>query len=120
MEINVRRSRNVHILEVAGELDFYNSSRLHRSVENLIDTRASRLLIDLREVSFLDSSAVGTLVAVHAALRDKGLALQITGVDGSVKSALELTGVARALPIASSREEALAHLQSEDPHVGGP
>jgi len=90
---------------------------MNRSSENvvrkMIAKKIAHLVIDLEEVPYVDSSAVGTLVSVHAEAEKKGRPLHITGVQGSVKRAFELTRVTRALPVVSSLEEAAEQLSWE-------
>ncbi|MBN1836821.1 MAG: STAS domain-containing protein [Spirochaetales bacterium] len=113
MEITVRYEDEVPVLQVTGDMDYYSAYRLREAVRKLTAANAARLIIDLNQVPYLDSSAMGTLVSVHAELRKKGFLLQITGIQGSVKSALELTRLVGALPIASSVDQALRRLASE-------
>jgi anti-anti-sigma factor len=115
MEINIRQSGQVLIIEIAGDMDYYSAFRLREVVRKAAASNAARLVIDLKEVPYLDSSAMGTLVSVHSDLRKKGFFLQITGIQSGVKSALELTRLVGSLPIAPSLEEAVLRLVSAEP-----
>ena len=118
MEIKTHQSGQVHVLEIFGEMDFYSAFRLREVVQKVVAANAAYLVIDLAEVPCLDSSAMGTLVSVHAELEKKGRFLQITGVRGSVKKALELTRLLGSLPIAGSFDEALARLRADSEDTG--
>jgi len=128
MEIKIRQSGHVHILEITGEMDFYSAFRLREVVQKIVAGNIPYLVIDLAEVPCVDSSAVGTLVSVHAELEKRGRSLQITGVRGSVKKALELTRLMASLPIAGSIDEAVERMRTEStesteatsPPPGGP
>ena len=113
MEIKIRQSGHVHVLEITGELDFYSAFRLREVVQKIVAGNIPYLVIDLADVPCVDSSAVGTLVSVHAELEKRGRFLQITGVRGSVKKALELTRLMASLPIAGSMDEAVERLLEE-------
>ena len=110
MEIRLRRSGQFHVVEIEGEIDFYSAFRLRNVVKKMIAKKIDHLIIDLEEVPYVDSSAVGTLVSVHAEAQKKGRSLHITGVQGSVKRAFELTRVTGSLPIVANLEEAAERL----------
>jgi len=120
MEISLRQSGQFHVIEIVGEMDFYSSFRLRSLVQKMIAKNIDHLVIDLEEVPCLDSSAVGTLVSVHAELQRKGRSLHITGVQGTVKRALELTRMLGTLPIVASLEEAAEQLVLEDETSSAP
>jgi anti-sigma B factor antagonist len=106
MEIRLRRSGQFHVIEIEGEIDFYSAFRLRNVVKKMIAKKIDHLIIDLEEVPYVDSSAVGTLVSAHAEAEKKGRSLLIMGVQGSVKRALDLTRLTGSLPIVSNLEEA--------------
>lgn len=113
MEIKIRQSGHVQVLEISGEMDFYSAFRLREVVQKIVAGNVAYLVIDLADVPCVDSSAMGTLVSVHAELEKKGRFLQITGVRGSVKKALELTRLMGSLPIAGSFDEAVERLRAD-------
>jgi anti-sigma B factor antagonist len=114
MEITVRKSGHFHVVDIAGEMDFYSANQLRNVVQKMIEKSIPHFVIDLEDVACIDSSAVGTLVSVHSELEKKGRSLHITGVRGNVKRALELTRLFASLPIVSSLDEATQRLLSEN------
>jgi anti-anti-sigma factor len=80
-----------------GELDVATASRLEAALEPLVDSRASLVVLDLTEVSFLDSSGLRTIVRAATSLEDGGGRLVIDGVSPAVSRVLEVTGLLERL-----------------------
>jgi anti-sigma B factor antagonist len=92
------------LVTVRGELDLHTSGRLRREIVALVERGASRLVLDLSDVSFIDSMALG--VVVGAQRRVEGpMALVVT--DPLVLRVFSVSRLDQALSLMSSREEAL-------------
>jgi anti-sigma B factor antagonist len=75
-----------------------------------IESGEHRVVIDLSEVSFLDSTALGVLIGAVKRLRSRGGALAIVNTDASIAKTFQITGLDQIFTIVPSREEALAAL----------
>ncbi len=64
------------------------------------------LIINLSEVTFIDSSGLGALVSTLKAIRDQGQ-IKLCGVREEVKSIFELTHLDKVFPLFHSEQEAL-------------
>lgn len=60
------------ILKLAGELDLESVSRLREELRRLIQEGHSRIIVDLDEMDYLDSSGLGVLVGALARIRESG------------------------------------------------
>jgi anti-sigma B factor antagonist len=54
---------------------------------------ATRLVVDLSEIGFLDSSGISSLLRGRRAAGDRGIGYQVVGANGIVHNVLEITGV---------------------------
>jgi anti-sigma B factor antagonist len=61
--IDARPARDRVIVVAAGELDLASSAALSREVQVLCDVRFAHVVVDLRELTFMDSSGIQTLLA---------------------------------------------------------
>jgi anti-anti-sigma factor len=94
----------VSLLLLRGELDLAAAAMLRTRVE----AAATRgLIIDLREVTFIDSSALRELLNARQALERHGSRLVLSGVPAPVRRLLDLTGTARLFELAETRAEAI-------------
>ncbi|HHV78111.1 MAG TPA: anti-sigma factor antagonist [Firmicutes bacterium] len=95
-----------------GELDLSTAGEFKLSIDRELDARKIvRLLIDLSEVSFMDSSGLGAILGRYRKLSLLGGKLFLIAPHGAVKSMLELSGIDRIVPVYDSEEECLRQIQ---------
>ena len=111
MEIKLRRSGTIYVLDVTGEMDLYNAYKLKEIVTAMIGRQIREYIINLENVQYMDSSGIGALLYVHSELKKKGLPLRITGVTGSVRKVIELTKLMEYFPVVADLSTALQQLK---------
>jgi anti-sigma B factor antagonist len=82
---------------VRGEIDVATAPQLRELLHDLIQGGARQIVLDCRELAFLDSSGIGLLVAARKRLSDGELV--IDSPPAHVRKVLELTGVASELSL---------------------
>jgi len=108
------RDPSAAVVALVGEHDAYSSERLENELTVLLD-EAHRIVVDLRETSFIDSTTLSVLLgARHRAERSSlGFALVLPeGEYTQVNQILDLTGLGAAFAIFGSVEDALAAVRS--------
>jgi len=83
------------ILAVAGEIDVATSPELRRELHQLADREPAGLVLDLRDVTFIDSSGLGVLVGALKRLReeDRDDILVLEGLQEPVRKVFDITGL---------------------------
>jgi anti-sigma B factor antagonist len=94
------------VREVQGEGDLYTSSQLRDAILRLTEEGENRIVIDLNNVSFMDSSGLGVLVAGLKRARERGGELALVFGEGSVQKVLGITGLDKVFPTHGSVGEA--------------
>jgi anti-sigma B factor antagonist len=84
-------------LAVAGEVDVCTANRLHEALTTALDARPSTVVVDLAEVTFIDSSAITALMTARRRASAGGGTLTVINGNGIVRRVLEVTGVLHAL-----------------------
>jgi anti-sigma B factor antagonist len=98
--MSLQRNGRTAVLAVSGEFDLSSIERFEQELERADGT--AELVIDLSELSFMDSSALRALLKVDASAREEGFELTI--VPGPVaQRLLELTGLDQKLPLSETR-----------------
>lgn len=87
------------IIQFSGILDGTRTQELRDRVNQGIDQGAKTILVDLKEVSFMDSSGLGALVTALKAVRAAGGKLCICSINEQVKILFELTSMDRVFEI---------------------
>ena len=80
--------------------------RLEQEVDQLISQKETRVIFDLSDVSYLDSSGIGSIVKCLSRLKKSGGELRLAGVKGMVEGVLKLTRVNTVVEIFSTATEA--------------
>lgn len=92
------------ILRLKGKLSL---ETVHRFIQTARPEPAAQLILDMSEVSFLDSAGVGALVQIFVHRRSLGKKLALTGLSTQSNAVMQVAGLTKLLPIHTSVEEAL-------------
>lgn len=92
------------ILGVDGELDLSTSERFRDALTELVDA-SSYVAIDLRAVSFMDSTALGVVVAAMKRARERGGEVALVGPTGSPRKVLSITALDQIMRIVEDPAE---------------
>ena len=95
---NGRRAR----LVLSGELDMGARFQAEQALDRLLAAPTEQLVVDLGEVTFLDSSGMGLILEVDDRARSEGFDLRLLPGPREVQRVFELAGVADALPFAGA------------------
>jgi anti-sigma B factor antagonist len=100
------------VVSPRGDLDLWSAPELKRRLRDLIAARRTQLILDLAAVQFMDSTALGVLVAIDRQLADE-VRLVIARPGKEVLRLFELSGVARAFRVFPAVEDAIAAIREE-------
>jgi anti-sigma B factor antagonist len=95
------------LIVATGELDVQSLPDLRARLAEAVDGGATRLVVDLAQVSFIDSLSLSALVGTHRKLGDSGR-LAIVAVHDYVKLILQASGLEQVLDVFTTREQAVA------------
>lgn len=105
--VDVRTEGRAAIIAVRGELDLATSPELEAQLRKVWDSGNEQLVIDLRELEFMDSTGLSIIVMAHQRLSDEGRQLSIVRGSQQVQRLLDLTGVSERLQLVDTPEEIL-------------
>lgn len=88
------------IIDLQGEMDAPGCSRIRSSLEQVVTSENSNnVILNMAQVSFLDSSGIGVIVFLYKRLKAKGRALEIINVQGQPLELMELLRIGSAIPV---------------------
>jgi anti-anti-sigma factor len=103
----VERRESAIVVHLQGELDLYNAEALRAALVSCCEGAPEQVVVDLAEVRFVDSTALGVLIEASSRLGDsRRLVLAAPGLE--TRRALEISGLDRHFTVSASVEEALA------------
>ena len=109
MLISARRHDKSTILDVSGDIDFANSVEVRQSLlREIRGIRAPRVVVNLSQVRYMDSSGVASLVEGLKASRDLGSRFILFGLSPSVREVLQLSRLIKVFEVYDNEEQALA------------
>ena len=109
MQISARRQDATTIFDVSGDIDFANSREVRQSVLHEIQqSRVGRVVVNLSQVGYIDSSGVASLVEGLKASRDLGSRFILFGLGTSAREVLQLSRLIKVFEICDNEEQALA------------
>jgi anti-sigma B factor antagonist len=84
------------LVTVRGEIDMATAPQLRDLLDQVMDAGSRRIVLDCRELAFLDSTGIGVLVAAQNRLGEEG-GIVLDSPQAHVRKVLEITGVASHL-----------------------
>ena len=97
LEITQREINGIYVLALTGRLVLGEESNgLRTTVEKLLSVSATKIVVNLEHVHYVDSAGLGALIEMHRKTAAKGGRLVLSNLGPNLKRALE---IARLLPI---------------------
>ena len=104
-DVDVRDGDQAVIIAVSGELDLASSPALEEELERGSAASAELVIVDLRQLEFMDSTGLSVLVRAHQRMTDTGKRFAVVRGPQQVQRLLSLTGVADRLNLVDAPEE---------------
>ncbi len=80
---------------------------LRQAVAGFIERDYQKLIIDLSKVTYVNSTAIGILVAAHTSYARKGWQIKICGINKNINNIFVITKLALVFDVYDSRNEAI-------------
>jgi anti-sigma B factor antagonist len=94
-------------LALIGELDLLSSPALEQALDAVAELDADLIIVDLRELDFMDSTGLHVIVEAQHRTRESGQSFALIRGGEQVQRLFDLTGLADALTIVDSPDELL-------------
>ena len=94
------------VVVLGGEVDLYTAPELKQELHRLVAEGATRVVVDMTQTTFIDSTTLGVLLSVVKRVRPEGGTVVLVCPDRNVRRIFEITLLDRVFPIVDTREEA--------------
>lgn len=109
MEFKIKKqlTDNIGVIRVKGDIDMSTSPELRDALVPMFNKDLNGIIVNLSEVSFMDSSGIATLVEGLQWGKKTGKPFVLTGIGANVQNALSLTKLENVFTIKSDMNSAL-------------
>ena len=107
MQIKQVDKGGVTVCYLSGEININTSPGAKKTFDKLIKSKKEKIVLNFKDVNYVDSSGLATLVEVQKGLRGYGGALKLSNLSAKVKGLFEITKLERIFDIFSEEEEAV-------------
>lgn len=108
LTLSSRTEGDATVVVVGGEIDVYTAPKLREHIIDLVSAGAYRLVVDMEQVEFLDSTGLGVLVGGLKRVRAHDGSLVLVCTQDRILKIFRITGLTKVFPIFDSVEAALA------------
>ena len=107
LRVTTAQFADAHVVSVNGDLDLHTAPRLEGELAELHESGATKVIVDLIDVPFIDSTALGVLVRAAKRAGTSGSKLILVSNDPRTLRVLEITGLDRVFTIERSLADAV-------------
>lgn len=109
MQMSERQVGDVTVLDLSGKLTLTDSAgRLKDKVNSLIFQGNKKVVLNLGELSYMDSSGLGEIVACHTTVSRGGGTIKLANIGGRIKDLLVMTKLLTVFDCYDTEQEALS------------
>lgn len=113
LQVTLERLERASVLRLVGELDADDAPAVRTMLAEQVLGGSGSLVLDLSELTFIDSAGLAALIAAHKGTRSAGTSFLLAGVSPAVAKILSVTGLDAVLTVAPTVQEALAAMESD-------
>ncbi len=107
MEIKTETVESVSVVSLNGRLDAGTSGDLEKELVSLIQAKASKVLVDCRELEYISSAGLRVLLAAAKQFKKEGGKITLCSLTPNVKQVFEISGFTSIFSLYGTREEAI-------------
>ena len=108
MKTQIIRQGDVVILELKGKLTIGKGDvMLRKHIDDLLKDNEKKIILNMKEVSYMDSSGVGELVSSYTSVSNRGGKLKLLNLSTKVHDLLQITQLLRIFDIFDDEVEAV-------------
>lgn len=107
----MRTEAGVPVLGVAGEVDVFTAPEFKDAINEAIESGLVDLVIDLSQVSYMDSSGFGILLSATKRVRPKGGSINLVGSNEAIERMMKITRLDTVFNLYKTVDEAAAHVR---------
>lgn len=117
MEIVKTVENDILVLALAGDFDTTEAGNFSAEVTAAVDDGYLRLLLDLTDLGFINSTGLGSLLRAQKRMAQYGGGVAVCGAGRTVKKTFQILQLHKRIPLFDTKAEALKHLEALAPET---
>lgn len=102
------------IVFIKGDVDLYSSPDLWNVLSELLQSGKNKIILDLSQVKYMDSSGVGVLINLVQSIKKIEGQLLVSGLHGMPLQVLKMSNIISLLSLCESPENGIAHFSDQN------
>lgn len=108
LKIDVVEQDNAALIRLQGEVDVYTAPKLKSALIDLVDKGNFKIVVNLEQVDFMDSSGLGVLVGGLKRVRSHDGSIALVCTQENILKIFRITGLVKVFPIFDEEAQAVA------------
>ena len=118
LETSTQEVGESKVLDVSGEIDVYTAPQFKEAVNQLINAGQVDLVINMANVTYMDSSGFGTLLSATKRLRPEGGSVNLVACNSAIDRMLRITRLNTVFGTYQTIDEALSSIKDQKQSAG--
>ena len=99
LSINAKNNEEIGKWEfnLIGEVDISNAHYFKQQLEDSLAEKKQNIIIDLSELTYIDSTGLGVIIGVYGTIKKEGLTIKVLNPRENVKKLLNISGLDKIL-----------------------
>lgn len=93
MDIKLHEKQGYYVVYLKGSLDMYTSVELKSQTDGIALKKDEKIILQLNDVSYIDSSGIGVLIKIVNAVQAQGGAVYLTGIKPMIEKIFKVAGL---------------------------
>jgi anti-sigma B factor antagonist len=107
MEVETKQERQAAIIRAKGDIDLYTSPKLREAILEGVKKQLSPIVVNLTQVTYMDSSGVATLIEAFQLSKAYGGVVRLVGVNERVSEVFKLVRLQQVFKTCQTETEAI-------------
>jgi anti-sigma B factor antagonist len=108
LKMDSKTTDGVTVVHCAGRIVFGEEASALRAELKKVLTNSKKVVLNLADVTYIDSGGLGTLVGVYSSARAAGADIKLAGLGQRVRDVLQITKLVTVFEVYDSEQKALA------------
>jgi anti-sigma B factor antagonist len=113
VKVSTRQLNEVTIVDLSGQIKLgAGSATLRETVKDLVGKGQKKILLNLRDINYIDSSGLGELISAYASVRKEGGELKLLHLTKKVQDLMQITKLYTVFHVMDDEAAAMAAFSS--------